>query len=104
MKEQVNKGGLPNDRGSLRRVVAFMDYLSGIPRNMSSVISCTLASNTPLPLKFDLISCRGNMLRIDKQCPSRLGNEIVNANRLNLPCNLVRHPKLNLFANGHSRG
>ncbi len=37
MKEQVNKGGLPNERGALRnRVVAFMDYLSGIPKHVIS--------------------------------------------------------------------
>jgi transposase len=37
MKEQVNKGGLPNERGTLRnRVVAFMDYLSGIPKHVIS--------------------------------------------------------------------
>jgi transposase len=37
MKAQVNKGGLPDNRGSLRnRVVAFMDYLSGIPKHVIS--------------------------------------------------------------------
>jgi transposase len=37
MKGEVNKRGLPNNRGTLRnRVVAFMDYLSGIPKHVIS--------------------------------------------------------------------
>ncbi len=37
MKGEVNKGGLPNDSGTLRnRVVAFMDYLSGVPKHVIS--------------------------------------------------------------------
>jgi transposase len=37
MKGQVNKEGLPNDSGTLHnRVVAFMDYLSGIPKHVIS--------------------------------------------------------------------
>lgn len=37
MKGAVNKGGLPNDTGTLRnQVVAFMDYLSGIPKHVIS--------------------------------------------------------------------
>jgi transposase len=37
MKAEVNKTGLPNDQSTLRnRVVAFMDYLTGIPEHVVS--------------------------------------------------------------------
>ena len=60
MKKEVNKAGLPDNRVILHsRILAFMNDLAHLPKHVI-VIFYIIVCNT-LRLKFDLISCRGNI-------------------------------------------